>query len=172
MLTLVMLMAAVAGVGGQEQDAAHRAYFRAVASYFHLPASEIAILGDWELPADEIPVVLFVANRAGVSPEALVALRTSGKTWAELAGRYSIGAPTLHVPLRPQASVGPLGATYERFRSTPVADWNRIDLTDRDIIMLVNLRVLAAVLDLRPGEILAQTASAPTFVQLYQQLIR
>lgn len=172
LLALVMLMMAPAGIIGQDRDGDRRAYFRAVASYFDLPASEIGILGDWALPADEIPVVLFVAHRAGVSPEALVALRTSGRTWAELTGRYSIGASALHVPLQQQASAGPLGSAYERFRSTPVSDWARIDLSDRDIVSLVNVRVLSAALDMRPEDILTRAVSVPTFVDLYRQLIR
>ena len=47
------------------QDAARADYFRSVASFFNLPANEVAILSDWEIAPAEIPVVLFVARRAG-----------------------------------------------------------------------------------------------------------
>ena len=66
------------------QDAAHSDYFRSVARYFSLPASEVSILAEWEIAPDEVPVVLFVARRSGVSPEAVVALRDSGQSWASL----------------------------------------------------------------------------------------
>ena len=48
---------------------------------------EVSILADWEIEADEVPVVLFVATRSGVSPEAVVALRDSGQSWGALTAR-------------------------------------------------------------------------------------
>ena len=172
MLAFATLMVVASGLSGQEQDAARLAYFRAVASYFGLPATEITILGDWELPPDEIPVVLFVASRAGVSPEALLALRTSGRSWGELTRRYGIGASALHLPLSQGAFAGPLASTYDRFRATPVAEWGSINLTDPEIVTLVNVRVLSESLDMSPGEILGSVGASPTFVHLYQRLIR
>ncbi len=41
-----------------------------------------------------------------------------------------------------------------------------------DIVALVNVRVLAESLGMRPEEITRRTDSAATFVELYAQLIR
>ena len=108
-----------AGAEAQEPDAAQEAYFRAVAEFFDVPSFELEILRDWSLPPDEIPVILFIADRAGVVPEALVALRRSGESWARLAERYGVGAPELHVPVPDQAATGPLTSVYQSFRDLP-----------------------------------------------------
>jgi hypothetical protein len=137
-----------------------------------MPEAEVSILAHWDLPPDEIPVVLFVARRAGVSPAALVALRESGRSWTGLAASYNIGGNTLHVPLRDPASAGALTGAYERFRDTPVEEWGSVRLEEPEIIALVNVRVLSDALGVAPDEIARRTGSAATFVELYAQLLR
>lgn len=163
---------AAAATEAQQQSSAERAYFRAVARYFDLPEGEVAILGHWDLPADEVPVLLFVARRAGVSPEALVALRESGRSWAELSARYQIGARALHVPVTDTAATGRLASIYVTFRETPVDRWEDIRLSSEDVVALVNVRVLSQSLGMRPDDVMRRTAEASSFVELYAQLLR
>ena len=170
MLTVFALVAAP--VAAQERAAARSDYFRAVAGFFNLPPSEIAILSDWQVPADEIPVVLFLARRAGVSPEALVALRGSGSGWAELADRYRVRASAFHVPVRDEAPTGRLEAAYRLFRSTPVGEWGTLRLSDDDIVALVNVRVISQTLGLSAERVLAETSAGESFVDLYTRLSR
>jgi len=169
---LAILSIAAAAPEAQGQSGAERAYYRAVARYFQLPESEVVILANWDLPADEIPVLLFVARRAGVSAEALVALRESGRSWTELSDRYQIGARALHVPLHDPGAAGRLSTLYQTFSSTPVDRWGDIRLSSEDIVALVNVRVLSQSLGLSPDEIMRRTASSGSFVELYSQLIR
>jgi hypothetical protein len=168
----ILFLAAAVPSAGQDPTAARADYFRSVAGFFNLPLKEVAILGDWELAPDEIPVVLFMARRGGVSPEALVALRGGGQSWATLADRYRIGAATLHVPVRDDAQAGVLESAYDRYRSTPVSEWASIRLTEREIIALVNVRVLSQALGLPAERVLARTATTDSFVQLHAQLKR
>jgi hypothetical protein len=160
-----------AALEAQQQNHAEQAYFRAVSRYFQIPESELAILRNWDVPADEIPVLLFVARRAGVSTEALVALRESGRSWTELAARYRIGPQALHVPLHDPSSAGRLDSLYAAFRDTPVDRWGSISLSSEDIVALVNVRVLSQSLGLSPDEIMGRTANTSSFVELYAQLL-
>lgn len=169
---MLAVVVAATGSEGQEPGGGEAAYFRAVALYFDLPESEIAILGDWHLPAEEIPVVLFIARRAGISPEALVALRGSGYSWVTLAHRYGIGAAALHVPLRDASSAGALELLYQRFVATGPDEWAAIPLDEDQIISLVNVRVLSQALGLPPEEIARRTSATLSFVELYAQLVR
>lgn len=168
----VALALAVAGAEAQESDAVQEAYFRAVGEFFGVPSFELDILRDWSLPPDEIPVILFVAQRAGVVPEALVALRRSGESWTRLAERYGVGAPELHVPVPDQAATGPLNSVYQRFRELPTSRWHEIRLASRDIVTLVNVRLLSQTLGIAPAEVLSRAGSTTSFVQLYGELIR
>jgi hypothetical protein len=147
-LLFTVCVVASGGVAAQDSESARMDYLQAVAAFYRLPASEVAILDDWELPLDEIPVVLFVARRAGVSPEALVALRGSGRSWASLTDRYRVTTATLHLPLPDDASAGALADAYATFREMPVDGWQAIRLTDTDIVSLVNIRVIGQSLGL------------------------
>jgi len=171
-LLLTTLLTAPWGVAAQGDAAARSDYFRAVAAFFDVPTGEIAILSDWDISPDEIPVALFLAGQAGISPEALVALRSAGQDWPALADRYRVTASTLHLPIRDDASTGALGDLYGRYRATPVGEWSTIPLTDADIITLVVVRVIAQSLGLPAEEVLGRTGSASTFVELYAQLKR
>ena len=39
-------------------------YYNAVGEYFRVPSSEIMILSEWRLAAEEIPVVLYTAGQS------------------------------------------------------------------------------------------------------------
>ena len=167
----VLLAASAPGAHAQAAGGTGtEAYFGAVAEYFVLPRSEVAILGEWSLPAEEIPVVLFLARRGGVSPEAVVALRRSGQGWAALAERYRMGPAQFHVPLPESAAAGSLEGVYSRFRSLPTSGWREIELTDGDIVGLVNLRLLSETLRRPPQDILAEQAQG-SWVAVYPRLI-
>ena len=75
---LVLLLLVVVAPSLTAQDANTEAYFRMVGGYFDVPPKEILILSEWRLPADEIPVVLFVARRASIPVDAVVAIAEEG----------------------------------------------------------------------------------------------
>jgi len=169
-LLLVVLVTAT-GARAQEEGEVRQAYFRAVADFFQMPSGEVSILGEWRLPTEEVPVALFVARRAGVSPEALVALRRSGRGWSELAGRYHLDAAQFYVPLSDEASAGPLQAAYDQYRSLPAPRWSEVSLADRDIVDLVNLRLVSQTLRIAPARVLAQSVGAGSWDRVYRALI-
>ncbi len=169
---LLMAVASATGAAAQATgQSVLEVYFRAVAEYFELPPSEVSILGQWRLPAEEIPVVLFVADRAGVSPEAVVALRTSGRGWGELARRYRLDAAQFHVPIPESAAAGVLEGAYRSYRSLPATRWREITLGDEEIVGLVNLRLLSETLRRAPAAVLA-AAGGGSWVDLYVRLMR
>lgn len=171
MTTVAVLLGAALPAAAQEGPGARQAYFRAVADFFQVSRDEITILGEWNLPPDEMPVVLFVAQRAGVSPEALVALRRSGWGWAELAQRYHLDASHFHVPLSEGAPAGVLADAYESYRAVPPAQWRTLTLSDTEIVTLVNLRLVSQTLRMPAEEVLAQLRPGDSFVSLYGALI-
>ncbi|MGE5353367.1 MAG: hypothetical protein ACM3P0_14890, partial [Acidobacteriota bacterium] len=84
LLAAVLLMASVK-TGAQINagiSLGHRGglngFYMTMGNYFRVPQREIIIVRDRRLPEDEIPVVFFVARRAGVSPREVARLRRSG----------------------------------------------------------------------------------------------
>ncbi len=133
------------------QTAPELSYLRALGDHYDLPTDEVQILAEWQIPIGELPVALAIADRAGISPDALVASRRNGRTWAALAARYGLGAGFFHVEFdTPPTSVASL---YEQFETLPRARWSEIQVEDDDAVFLVNVRFLSEYVDRPPSDV-------------------
>lgn len=157
---------------GQDLDpSVQEAYFRAVAEHFEVPMAEVAIIGDWDLDPDEVPVVLFLSRNAGVSPDALIGLRRRGQPWREVAQRFGVGVRAFHIPLPEEGVGGVLTRAYREFRAKPSRDWNQIELEDLEIIALVNLRVISEQVGVSPLRVLQSRDDAGSFAAGFARLL-
>ena len=154
------------GVGTAVRDA----YFRTVAEHFDVPKGEVAIVGDWELEADEVPVVFFLSRKAGVAPDALIGLRRSGLPWVAVANRFGLGVGSFHLPLPEDVPLGSLSRAYGEFRGRPSREWNLIELDDSEVVALVNLRVLSEQMEIPPLRVLQGREEAGSFVAGFGRL--
>lgn len=153
-------------------QAVREAYLRTVAEFFRLPLEEVVLIADGGLPPDEVPVLLFLAQRAGVSPDALAGLRGGGRSWMDVAARYGLGAQIFHVALPEDQPMGLLGRAMALYRTTPARDWPGLRLEDEEIVGLVNLRVLSQQVQVAPLQVLRCRESAGSFVACYPRLRR
>ena len=140
------------------------------AEYFQISEEEAVILSQWRLAEEEVPVVLFLADRGGVSPDVVVAQRRDGTGWLPIARTLGIHAGDFHVDL-PQNSGG-LASVMNEYRSHPTARWHQMDLTDRDVTALVNVRFLSRYLEVSPQEVVAAWGEEGSFVQAFFALGR
>ena len=143
--------AALEGQRGGKGDTDEAAFLHAAGEHFGTPRSEIRVLARWGLSAGEIPVVLRLAKRAGVSPDVVVAQRRHGEGWMEIARGYSVHAGDFHVPI--DGSPGFLSTVYERYDARPPSQWREISLSDPEVVGLVNLRFVSRALDVSPERV-------------------
>ncbi len=146
------------------------AYLRAVADHFKLPVNEVTIVADWGLEPDEVPVVLFLSGMAGVSSDALIGLRRSGRSWMDIARRFGLDAVVFHLDLPDGSPLGVLERAYGEFRSRPAGEWSQINLGDEEIVALVNMRVLSACTHVAPLRILRGREEAGSFAAAFVQI--
>jgi hypothetical protein len=161
------------GVGtatAQSVDPATSAYYRAASQAFRIPESEVLILAEWGLQADELPVILFVARLTRISPDAVVAMRRDRESWQAILGRQSIGPGRLHIEFtgNPPAA---LAAEYRQFASLPRERWGEVQLPDDAVIFLVNVRFLADHVGVDPETVAAARAQSASFPQAYRVLL-
>jgi hypothetical protein len=164
-LSLVM----AGSLAAQAPDrAALEAYYRAVGQHFGVPPDEVSVLSEWRLDPEEIPVVLYIAARGGISPDAVVALREGGTGWPTVARRYALDAGSFHV--RMEGAVGSLARLYEEYAARPQAQWGSITLRDDDVIDLVNLRVLSEVLRTGPAMVLQARERTGSWIMAHRSI--
>jgi len=147
-------------------------YFRAVGQYFRVPPDEVAILAEWSLPPEEIPVVLFLSRRGGVSADALIALKRQGSSWFELGARYGLDAGAFYLPLEPVPQAGSLGPLYQRMSGRARGDWGGVALQDDEVVALVNCRLLSEMLNVAPERALETADRSGSWVRAYLSLSR
>ena len=152
---------------GQTTDS-EAAYLRAAADHFGIPASEVAVLTRWDMTVGEIPVVLFIARRAGVSPDVVVAKRRQGTAWMAIAATYSMHAGDFHVQVGDAPAT--LANAYANFNRRPVAEWHAISLTDDEVLALVNLGFLARFLGVSPEAVAAELDRGHSVVAAFESL--
>lgn len=160
------LFATTVAAQGTEQR-----YLEAAADYFSVSPVEVSILGEWDIPTEEVPVVLFLARRAGVPPDVVVSQRQTGASWSEVAARYRLNASAFFVPVEAGAR-GSLSRALEAYNSMPERDWFRIELDDGEVVSLVNLRFLSQSLALSPAQVLAARDRTGSYVTGYESLRR
>ena len=141
-----------------------------VGQAFAVSLEEVRILGEWQLPPEEITVVLFLARRAGVSPDAIATQRDAGAPWATIAQRYGVGAGVFRISFPPDTSLGALEASYQSFAETPRASWATLPLEDGALVALVNIRILSNQLRVSAAEVLAVWERIGNLVLVHKRL--
>ncbi len=145
-------------------------YYRTVGAAFSVSLEEVRILGEWQLPPEEIAVVLFLARRAGVSPDVIATQRGAGAPWASIVQRYGVSAGVFHISFPPGTSLGPLADTYQSFAATPRASWATLPLEDGALVTLVNIRILSNQLGVPVARVLAAWERIGDLVLVHEQL--
>jgi hypothetical protein len=174
MRSLVMIVAVAALVGppvpaaGQnappDRQSALDAYVRILSTHFRLPQTEVRILAEGRVPADELPVALRIARFSGIPPVSLLAQRRSGDGWLVIARRYNLGAAAFHVAIPDGQVDSSVARVHSLYRDAPPSQWDAIDLSDAEFIVLANLLVLSSELGASNGQILEARAAAGSFV--------
>lgn len=165
-LLAVPAQAQRAGGGGGAEDA----FLRGAAEYFQISEEEAFVLSRWKLDHEEIPVVLFLAGRGGVSPDVVVAQRRNRTPWLDIARSLGVGAGDFYVDAGPQP--GRLTEVMAQFSDRPAAQWNQIRVSDVDAVALVNVRFLSRHFERPPSEVVTAWTRLGSFVQVYRTLAR
>ncbi len=140
----------------------------AVANYYRVPEREVIVLRERRVPDDEIPVILFIAQRAAVPPARIVDLRLHGDSWWEISVRFGIEPEVYYVPV--VVTPGPpYGKAYGHYKK-PRNRWNTIVLSDADIVNLVQLRFLSDHYHVPPERIIELRRDHGNFVAIHVEV--
>jgi len=140
----------------------------AVANYYHVPEREVLVIRERRISDDELPVVLFVAQRAHVAPASVIALRESGRSWWDISVRFGLGPEVYYVPVT-VAPGPPYGRAYGHYKK-PRNRWNTIVLSDDDVVNLVELRFLSEYYGIAPERVIESRGRHGDFVTVHSEV--
>jgi hypothetical protein len=147
-------------------------YLAVMATYFQVSPMEVEILLEGRGAIDELPVLLLLARETGMAPAALSASRRGGATWMNLLRRFGLNAAHLHVPLQAADVDARVERVWALYDDLDRSAWERIELTDEEVITLVHLKVLSRHHGVDPGRILQARAAAGSWVEVPGRISR
>jgi len=140
----------------------------AVANYYHVPEREVIVIRERRISDDELPVVLFVAQRARVAPARVIALRESGRSWWDISVHFGLGPEVYYVPVT-VVSGPPYGRAYGHYKKSR-KHWNTIVLSDDDVVNLVQLRFLTEHYGIAPERVIESRGRHRDFVMVHSEI--
>src|SRR5437899_10852643 len=89
---IALTMAALPDLGRAQVQVAGQIgnFYFAVGNYYRVPEREVIVIRERRIPDNEIPVVLFLAERARVTPANIVNMRLSGQRWMDIAMHFQL----------------------------------------------------------------------------------
>ncbi|MGE5027413.1 MAG: hypothetical protein ACM3JK_02970 [Betaproteobacteria bacterium] len=146
-----------------------RGFYLSLGEYYRVPEREVMVIRDRHIPDYDIPVVLFIAQRAHVAPGVVVDLRLAGRSWMDISLHFGLGPDIYYVPAR-RVYGPPYGNAYGYYKNKKRKDWHTIRLADDDVVNLVNLRFISERFGHPPEEVMRMRSSGRSFAAINDEL--
>ncbi len=132
------------------------AFHLAIGDYFKVSEQQVQTCQESNIPDEQQPVVFFIAQRAGVAPEAVLFLRAKGWSWMQIAYHFRLNPRIFYTPGSYAGT--PYAHGYNAFQAH-----GRINLSDADIVNFVNLKFMSEHYGHEPAEIAQMRAQGKSF---------
>ncbi len=137
-------------------------FYFALGDYYRVPEPEVRFIHERRIPDYDIPVVLFIAQRARVAPGIIMDLRLSGRSWMDITLHFGLGPDIYYVPVK-QVYGPPYGHAYGHYKNKHRKDWHKIRLNDHEVVDMVNLRFMSEHYGRPPEEVMRMRSSGKSF---------
>jgi hypothetical protein len=156
-------------VGVTATDQGLNSFYLAVGDFYSCPQQQVLAVKSHVHSEDELPVVFFFARSAHVSPDAIIALRTEGKSWMEITLHFGFSPEIFYVPV--QGTPGPpYGKAYGHYKNHKKSEWREIRFSDADVVNLVNLKFVSEHYDYAPEDVMKQRGSGKGFATISRDI--
>ncbi len=158
-------------VGAAVVDGSIRNFYLAIGEYYRVPEREVVVIRARHIPHQEVPVVLYIAQKSHVDPGVIIDLRLREKSWMEISLQFGLGPEIYYVPLR-EVSGPPYGNAYGHYKHTPKHQWKNIELDDDEVVNLVNLRFISGYYKYAPDAVVRMRSGGKDFVVINEDIRR
>jgi hypothetical protein len=139
-------------------------FYLSVGEYFHVPKSKVMAVKKRRIPDEELPVVFFLAARAGVAHSKIVDLRRGGMSWLDITLRFGLTPEVFYVPVK---AGPPYGKAYGYYMKKPRKEWKKLVFKDREVIDLVNLSFITEHHGYSAGEVIRLRRGGSSFIVIH-----
>jgi len=165
----VLILSLILSFGIVIDSYADEGFYAAIGTYYKVPQRDVVLLRERGIPHDEMPVVLFMANRARVEPSVIIDFRLRNRGWMDIMLHFGLSPEMLYVPVK-RVYGPPFGKAYGYYKNKPRKDWKLIVLDDNDVINLVNLRFVSEHYGYPPERVIEMRAKGKTFIEINKDI--
>lgn len=156
-------------VGATIVDGNVRNFYLAIGEYFHVPEREVIVIRDRHVPDYDVPVVLYLAQRAHVEPAVIIDMRLRGRSWMDITLHFGLGPDIYYVPMR-EVQGPPYGNAYGYYKHKPKKRWREIRLDDDEVVNLVNLRFISERYQYAPDTVVRMRSGGKDFMRINEDI--
>lgn len=165
-LTLALLLMAAVAVNAVDLTTE---FYVAIGDFYDVPYEDVYDLSETGMADEDIAVVYFVADRAKIEASEVAADRKVGGSWSSIANSYGLDATTFYMMVAAKITSKTYKPLFEKYSSVPQSNWENVQLTDADIVNLVNLKFVGSHHDYTVFDIMAMRDYGKSFVKINHQ---
>lgn len=158
-------------VGGTFVNGDLSSFYLSLGEYYRVPERDVIFIRERRIPDHEIPVILFISQRAGVSLSAIINLRLAGSRWMDISLHFGLGPELYYVPVQ-RVHGSPYGHAYGHFQNRNRNEWQKIRLADDDVVNLVNLRFISERYGYPAEDVMQMRSSGKSFLSIHDEARR
>ena len=150
-------------------DGGVKSFYLEVGEFFKAPAADVQYVRDARYSDEELSVILYISQRTGIRPEAIIQLRKLKKSWCEIAVHYGMSPAMFYVPLSYEPGP-PYGKAYGHYKRHGKSQWKKIVLDDEDVVNLVKLRFVSGYYKVPAEDIVKARCSGKSFATISKDI--
>jgi hypothetical protein len=145
-------------------------FYLSVGDYNKVPQPNVVAIRQQGIPDEELPVVFFLASKANVPYGEIVKLRLKHMGWLKIALKYRLDPGIFYVPVNGEVKGRVYGKTYGYFHGRPQNKWNKIKLSDEEVVNNVNLRFVSEHYGYDPDEVIRLREGGKSFITINNEI--
>ena len=151
-------------------EESYKEYYEELAIHFQVDSVIINGLRELNIADEEIPVALLIGKKTGKAPQEIANMKLAGKSWMETVNELSLQSEIFYFLLVGEVKSKTYAPIFEKYKSTPEKKWDQLELTDGEIINMVNLRFIYTYHDYSVFEVMAMRDLGESFLQINYQV--
>lgn len=145
-------------------------YQMAVSGHYAVPLEEVTQVLEAGITEEELPVVFYIAEQAGVSPTSVVKSRKEAKSWFVIAADNNVTTSDFYVQVTGKRHGARFSKIYAKFSALSRDKFDQVALTDGEIVALVNLKFLYKYYNYSQHLIMTWSGEGKSFVEINHQV--
>lgn len=153
-----------------QADNLDKDFDQALCKYFQVTSDEVDGVRASGLETEEIPVCFYIADRCGAKSESIASMRARGDSWSEIVMGRNQGMNIFYKPITGYSVSETYYPILSKFDAVPSSDWRKLELSDEDIVNLVNLRFISSQHDYSIYKVMEQRDQGMAFLEINQKI--